>query len=82
VPAKGRYYNYGRIQLDIDTYVIGQLALVQVYVLKHPIDEGPDSKLSNFLYQDGNEWTKLLKSEEDRNLRIKKETAGKIKQRK
>jgi hypothetical protein len=52
--------------------------LVQVYVPNHPIDEGPDSKLSNFIYQDGNEWTKLLESEEDRSKRIEKEIAEKV----
>jgi hypothetical protein len=82
VPHARKCYNYGRIQIDIDTCAIGQLALVQVYVPNHPIDEGPVSKLSNFLNQEGNEWTKLLESEEDRNARIRKEIAEKIRQAK
>ncbi|MGD0577091.1 MAG: hypothetical protein ABSA74_03395, partial [Candidatus Staskawiczbacteria bacterium] len=79
----GHYYNYGRIQLDVDTNLIGRYALVQVYIPNHPIDESvEDTNLYNFLYQDGNEWTKLLESEEDRNARIKKDVVAKIKEQK
>jgi hypothetical protein len=80
VRAKGKTYNHGRIQISLDENLVYDYALVQVYVPKHPIDEpgSPDPKLTKVQYHYDNERTKLLESEEDRNIRVRKEIAEKI----
>ena len=83
ITAKGKHYEHGRIQIILDKSLIGSYALVQVYIPeKHADTEGmPYARTSNYLYQHERKMAELFENR-NRNPRIEKEIAEKMRQAK